>query len=100
MFLFPIVQKIHWFGAFLTYIGGVIWMLIHTIISIFLSLGTKKGQWRRRTAFLRLVIALLTLSLICTGIGAGVSSAMQSDEGKKLNYYFFLNRYLRLELGE
>jgi len=75
-----IVQKIHWFGAFLTYIGGVLWMLNHTIISIFFSIGTKKGQWRRRTAFLRLVIALLTLTLICTGIGAGVSSAMQSDE--------------------
>lgn len=75
-----IVQKIHWFGAFMTYIGGIVWMIIHTIISIILSLGTKKGQWRRRTAFLRLVIALLTLTLIATGIGAGVSSAMQSDE--------------------
>ena len=27
-----IVQKIHWFGAFLTFIGGSLWMFIHSII--------------------------------------------------------------------
>jgi len=75
-----IVKKIHWFGAFLTYIGGIVWMFLHTIISIILSLGTKKGQWRRRTAFLRLVISLLTATLIATGIGTGLSSAMHSDK--------------------
>merc|ERR1711935_781811 len=37
-----IVQKIHWFGAFLTYMGGNIYMFIQTIISIVLSLGTKR----------------------------------------------------------
>ena len=77
-----IVQKIHWFGAFLTYMGGNIYMFIQTIISIVLSLGTKKGQWRRRTAFLRLVISILTATLIAAGIGTGISSATHSDEGK------------------
>jgi len=75
-----IVQKIHWFGAFLTYMGGNIYMFIQTIISIVLSLGTKKGQWRRRTAFLRLVISILTATLIAAGIGTGISSATHSDE--------------------
>ena len=78
-----IVQKIHWFGAFLTYMGGNIYMFIQTIISIVLSLGTKKGQWRRRTAFLRLVISILTATLIAAGIGTGISSATHSDEGKQ-----------------
>ena len=45
-----IVQKIHWFGAFMTYIGGIVWMIIHTIISIILSLGTKKGRGLHKQA--------------------------------------------------
>ena len=63
--------------------GGNIYMFIQTIISIVLSLGTKKGQWRRRTAFLRLVISILTATLIAAGIGTGISSATHSDEGKQ-----------------
>jgi len=75
-----IVQKIHWLGAFLTYVGGIFWMGAHTILSIILSMGTKKGQWRRRTAFLRILITIATFVLIILGVASGLYSAMHSDE--------------------
>jgi len=79
-----IVQKIHWFGAFLTFIGGSLWMFIHSIISLLLSIHTKKGQWRRRTAFLRLGITILCIVLVVIGLILAVTAAMHSegDTGK------------------
>ena len=53
----------------------------HTILSIILSMGTKKGQWRRRTAFLRILITIATFVLIILGVASGLYSAMHSDEG-------------------
>ena len=81
-----VVQKIHWFGAFLTFILGNIWMVFHSFISIFLSIRTKKGLWRRRTAFVRLVITILSIFMVVAGIASAVVAAMQQDEGKMVYY--------------
>jgi len=75
-----VVQKIHWFGAFLTFILGNLWMVMHSIISIFLSIGTKKGLWRRRTAFVRLVITILSTIMVVAGIASAVVAATHADE--------------------
>ena len=76
-----IVQKFHWFGAFLTFILGNCWMVVHSFISLFLSIGTKKGLWRRRTAFVRLVITILSIIMVVAGIASAVVAAMHADEG-------------------
>jgi len=75
-----IVQKIHWFGAFLTFIGGSVWMFIHSTISLLLSIRTKKGLWRRRTAFLRLCLTITCAILVVVGIGLAVTAAMHSED--------------------
>ena len=77
-----IVQKIHWFGAFLTFIGGSVWMFIHSTISLLLSIRTKKGLWRRRTAFLRLCLTITCAILVVVGIGLAVTAAMHSEDSK------------------
>lgn len=77
-----IVQKIHWLGAFLTFIGGIVWMSGQTLISLGLAIGTEKGQWKRRTAGLRLLITLLSFVFVVTGIVTALFSAMQTDNGK------------------
>ena len=77
-----IVQKIHWLGCLLTFLGGLVWMSIQAVISIFLSLGTKKGQWRRRLAFFRCIIVMTSIIIIFSGIATGLSSAvLPGDQG-------------------
>jgi len=85
-----IVQKIHWLGCLLTFLGGLVWMSIQAVISIFLSLGTKKGQWRRRLAFFRCIIVMTSIIIIFSGIATGLSSAVlpgdqASDGGLRWN---------------
>lgn len=83
------MQKIHWLGAFLTFILGNLWMVMHSIFSIVLSLGTKKGLWRRRTAFVRLVITILSTIMLVAGIASAVVAATHADEGKAMMTIFY-----------
>ena len=85
------MQKIHWFGAFLTFILGNLWMMMHSIISIILSLGTKKWFWRRRTAFVRLVITILSTIMVVAGIASAVVAATHADEGE-LSVFLFSSK--------
>lgn len=74
-----IVQKVHWLGAFLTFIGGAVWMAGQTLLSWFVALNTPKGHWKRRLAVIRMTISISTLVLIILGITSALSSAMHSD---------------------
>lgn len=74
------VKKVHWAGAFLTFVGGIIWMFLQSVISIIMCKGTQKGHWKRRTAVLRLIISLLSLICLLLGISSALGSAFQSDD--------------------
>ena len=62
-----------------------------SVFSIFLSIGTKKGLWRRRTAFVRLVITILSIIMVVAGIASAVVAATHADEGKKISSLFIIS---------
>ena len=75
----------------MTYVGGVVWMSIQSIISVYLATTSKKGEWKRRIAFLRCLISIGCTSLVVVGVVSALSSAMHSNTGKKKRHEISAN---------
>ena len=71
---------------------AILTYLIWSFLSLLLSIHTKKGQWRRRTAFLRLGITILCIVLVVIGLILAVTAAMHSEGGK------YLYRIIKMDL--